>query len=476
MQRRPQGWRTHRWQQAPAAAPAVAPNAPAWTPRAALSQVLSWKPWQHVPFGLAMLGAVLYVFQIHSYKVPFGNLPIALALLGVVISGRVGLNRALVVTGLLVIWAYVMTVEARSVPLSRETAIDFAKVWLVSWAIYNTLRDRYHVRFFIFVWLAFFALYPLRGAYYNQYICNCAIGGRISWNFIFENPNDLASFCFVPMGMCAGVLVTERHKIWRIVSLIGLGACVLLVLLTQSRGAFLALAATGLIVLWRAPNRKRNFKVALLAAVVAVPFAPKGLWDRIAGLKNFSTETNMEGVDEEGSAEGRWRTWMIAVGVIRENPITGVGPGMYKYEHWQISRRQQEEANARGARDAHSTYLLIGAELGLVGLGLFLLAIYLAMSSANKARKLATAVDRPAAEQLLFLQLGFFGFLLAGIFSSFPYLSYTHIYLATLTAFSSALTADVKKTAAFAAAGAAQPRGAAVFRRPAAVRASPRSR
>ena len=103
---------------------------------------------------------------------------------------------------------------------------------------------------------------------------------------------------------------------------------------------------------------------------------------------------------------------------------------------------------ALGFRDTHSTYLNVAAETGIPGLFLFLSTILAVAVPSERNRRLARGT--PRASQLLALELGLLGFMLAGIFGSFAKLSFLYMQLAIMWS-----VTDITKREL--AAGGAQP-------------------
>jgi len=151
----------------------------------------------------------------------------------------------------------------------------------------------------------------------------------------------------------------------------------LLVLMTQSRGGFIALALFSICCIvgqWSQlrqvldPTRRLRLVLTLLAVVFAVAFfAPDGVWARVAGLQHLTTTDQLDQVDQEGSARQRFEIWRVANKIIRENSLTGIGVGAYPQAHAVYARGEEFDPTAAGTRDTHSTYLNVLAETGVPG-------------------------------------------------------------------------------------------------------------
>ena len=319
-----------------------------------------------------------------------------------------------------------MTFTADAVA-TTDALIDLAKLWIIVFGLVNVIRTAAEFRFLAIAWLAVFALYPVRGALYNQYICQCTESGRVAWNFIFSNPNDLAGLTLVPLGLAAGVAYVERTGLWRLPSLIGVGVLALLVMLTQSRGAMLAMGTAAILLVLS--SRRRGRDLFLLTVMVASVAAPKTVWQRLAGLSNASVEGGMQDVDPEGSAEARWQIWQIAASTIQQSPLTGVGAGMMPATHRLEALRRGADLTVRGARDTHSTYLRVAAETGIPGLLLYLAIWGTLFARMRRARRFLRAARPREHQMLLFLELSLVAYQVASLFGTYGSLSFTYLYV-----------------------------------------------
>jgi O-antigen ligase len=204
----------------------------------------------------------------------------------------------------------------------------------------------------------------------------------------------------------------------------------LIVMLTQSRGAMLGLGVAVIMLPLISRRRARDIVVLTLALGGAALIAPKGVWERLAGLSNASVQTGMQDVDPEGSAAGRWQIWEIAAAEVRKHPVTGIGLGIMPQVNRWAALRLGLDWSVRGERDTHSTYLRIAAETGLPGLALYLVMWGLAIAKLSRTKK-AIRHLRPREHQFLtFLHLSIIAFLVAAMFGTYFSLSFTYVMLA----------------------------------------------
>lgn len=255
-----------------------------------------------------------------------------------------------------------------------EELVEVVKIALIGIAARNVIYTPRSARSFVVWYLALFALFPVRGALYN-YVHGITEFGRISWNFFFRNPNDLAMTCFLPLGLCAYLIFAEKNKwIWWS-AWVGVVVITGVQMLTQSRGAMLALGAG---ILYFAVHTKRKARTLLVIGAlcaVAVAATPTQVWNRVAGLSGLASG-EIYGADS--SAAGRSTLMHLAWQTALHHPLFGVGLGAYPLENARIAQGDPSVGvDERGMRDAHSTYIRAAAETGLVG-GLCVLVTVLA--------------------------------------------------------------------------------------------------
>jgi len=158
------------------------------------------------------------------------------------------------------------------------------------------------------------------------------------------------------------------------------------VVLTYSRGGALTLGVILLVYFWKLRRRReRSFLYAgLLAALLALPVLPSSYVDRL------STITNVE-ADRTGSAQERMSDMIIAAKTIMANPLIGAGMGM--------NMLVMREARG-GWLGVHNVYLEHALDLGLIGLGMFVLLLW------SCIRAVARIQEQSSSPELVFLAQG----------------------------------------------------------------------
>lgn len=377
---------------------------------------------------LGLVALVFYLWVIHSYKLAAGDVAILALGAGLLLKGEaIRIPVPLRWFAAFIVWSALGFAVTISAAATTDAMLSLVKLWVIAFCIVNVVHTAAELRFVMIAWLGLFALYPVRGALFNQYICRCTEFGRVAWNFIFSNPNDLATLSILLLGLAASVWAVERVKLWRYLAMAGVLVLTLLIMLTQSRAALLGLGAGALLL--PLTSRKRTRDLVLLAGLVgaAAIAAPRDVWVRLAGLARISVSGGMQGVDPEGSAESRWQIWQVAIRTIQEEPLVGVGIGAMPIVHRNEANRTAVQASVAGVRDTHSTYLRIAAETGIPGLILYL-GIWVSLFAHLRRARKAILPYRPREQQLLsFMEISLLAFMVAAGFGSYGLVSFTYL-------------------------------------------------
>lgn len=392
-----------------------------------------------VPF----VAFLAYIVAITTYRLPIGNVAMIAGLVGLAIQRQPRRVPVLLAWfAALILWCAVGYVTTAYPEQTWTGLVDLAKLWAVVLVGANALRTRAQARLYMVAFLGCFALYPLRGAMFNYFFYHSTVFGRAIWNYVYSNPNDLAALALLQLSMAAALFATEGRGWVRRAAQAGIVLLPLLVLMTQSRGAFIALLVFALACVigqWQrfrtvlAPHRRRRLVIGAIAVVSAVVFfAPDGVWERVAGLRHLTTPSQLDEVDQEGSARQRFEIWRVAAKIIREHPLTGIGIGAYPLAHQRYARGEEFEPTAAGRRDTHSTILNLLAEAGVTGLLAFLGLVLTTVVGADRARRGCRHHAPDLSLQLFYLEMGLLAFFTAGIFGSFEHLSFLYLHLLLL--------------------------------------------
>jgi probable O-glycosylation ligase (exosortase A-associated) len=140
------------------------------------------------------------------------------------------------------------------------------------------------------------------------------------------------------------------------------------ILFTYSRGAFLGLVVILVILIWRSPWRLRFGVTLIVGALIAMPFLPDRLSERIGSISEQESQET-----RDGSVQGRFEAWRTAWNVAVDRPLTGAGfRAMWNAFIW---LKYFGGNDFLTVRDTHSLYFEVLSEHGFLGFGLYVLVL-----------------------------------------------------------------------------------------------------
>jgi hypothetical protein len=166
---------------------------------------------------------------------------------------------------------------------------------------------------------------------------------RVRYRGELQDPNEVA-LC-ISAGALALLIAFMRRRPGplKTVALIGAGAIVVgTLVMTQSRGGQVA----ALLVIFVYLLKRFGWMALIPAAAVGIPFLLLG---------------GRGGADADMSTMERYEAWATGLSLFKQSPIWGVGAGQFVEHHYLT---------------AHNSFVLALAELGFVGMFLFVCVIY----------------------------------------------------------------------------------------------------
>ena len=311
--------------------------------------------WVLGTYGLSRLSRGQSLFQGTPLNIAVGSF----ALLGGLSLILAGLNY-----GSWYVWEFVTPLKQWLTPV----LFYFIALWVV--------RDRRTVKtvaVLIMVAVVVVALMAIRD-YMNvsdSSFDESRVGG------IAEHSNTLGAFFDYYMFLLLGFFLIYARKLKAWVLLIPFALCFRGIMVTFSRGAYLAFAAGSLAACWF--RSKLLFLAAVatgLLLVMTPALLPAGIRYRMGMtlVKSPADFAASQDIAEnfEASSAHRIEIWRGAMAMIKDSPWWGVGYGAFPR-----MIPNYTDVNL-GYVDAHNSYLLIAAEMGLPTLAVFLLVLLMA--------------------------------------------------------------------------------------------------
>lgn len=261
--------------------------------------------------------------------------------------------RCWVMIGLSIVVPVGIIASGQGHPRDIKSITEFGKIVTIALFTTGIVTRRDHLRVLVWVVAFSFGFYGMRSG-----ISGILSGGNLE---ILQGPggmmadnNDFGMALCMGMPLMFHIGLSEKSLLVRRMLLTMVPMTMITIVLTHSRGAFLALSCTVFLLVWRSKNRIAGITAGLLLVTAGVLLAPDSYTERLSTLKN---------VEQDGSAMGRLRAWRTAGEMIKGNPILGVGFGKFEqnYDRYDPTHVQGRPS---GSRVAHNSYLQIWAECG----------------------------------------------------------------------------------------------------------------
>ena len=225
----------------------------------------------------------------------------------------------------------------------------------------------------------------------------------------FGQPNRLGGYLIAAIPVALALAFAASDRLPRLALLLAVLSITLCLVFTFSRGSWLGLVA-GLaclgVVLARWPELRPQ--PALLGVAIACILAPSlfvlpTIISRIASKPasvSEPTSTTVGGVsfdpERQGSVAMRRAVWSGALRATAARPLFGFGPGAFR-EGFDRSKgatlKRLEAEGGRTADQAHSLYLVLSTERGVLGLAGFVFLAGLALAGGLAALGTGAPVD-----------------------------------------------------------------------------------
>jgi O-antigen ligase len=225
---------------------------------------------------------------------------------------------------------------------------------------------------------------------------------------LIGNRNALASYIDVAI-VCAYLLYQiVAPGLGRGLLLVSLPVLFLGLALTLSRAGLIVLVVT-LLLVWYSVARRRGVLLLIgsFSMICALTFVlPNSFWKR--------AESIVPAIQRQQETFGtRVRLWRVALRMITDHPVVGIGPGNFVAAYPRYARGGEQLLQML---NPHNTYVGLAAENGLIGLSLFLAMIFIALLETRRGVRAGRAVARSDLEiQTIAAGVSLLAYLLSGL-------------------------------------------------------------
>lgn len=299
------------------------------------------------------------------------------------------------VIALFLLWVTLSAIWAEQPGDTLSAAFRYALNAALFLVVFTAIQSRQHVRALIGALVVGAVFAGLYGIAVQPSAAGAAAGltsasGLNRLAGTIGDPNQLASVLVVGFILATAIAASARRSsAIRLASAAAATITLAGIFFTVSRGGLFALAAAMVAtILVARGHRLAATLLALLVAVTAIGYysgvAPAGARDRILAADGGS---------------GRTDIWKVGWRMVEAKPVTGVGAGNFPISsiHYLLvepGALEQDRYVVDDPKVAHNIYLGFLAELGIVGLGFFLLIVGGSLRTAGlAARGFARAGD-----------------------------------------------------------------------------------
>jgi O-antigen ligase len=231
---------------------------------------------------------------------------------------------------------------------------------------------------------------------------------RVRYRGELNDPNEVAlTISAGALSLLIAFALRRRNLMNIALCSAGVALVVMTVLATKSRGGLISAALVPGVYLLR----RYRFKGLIMMAVLAAPLLLLG---------------GRSGENADVSTQMRYEAWATGLDMFKANPVFGVGARLFNEHHYLT---------------AHNSFVLTLAELGMIGMMLFVTIIYMTMKTLVVGLRTLAAVPGSAAVQVwgMALMASMSGIIFQINTLSFAYHSVLWIFLGLVGAWYSAI-------------------------------------
>lgn len=213
--------------------------------------------------------------------------------------------------------------------------------------------------------------------------------GRQNVFGLFGNVNYFAEYLIIPLTIAIPLFFVSKNKMKKLLLIIGILAMGTSLILTFTRGSYLSFG-TSLIFMFFLfifsrgktfiKDNKKLFIIIFLAIILIISLfvIPNPLNKPGTIISKIKDRTSVTQLTQSYSIKRRIATWKFTILMIKDHPLLGSGIGTYKYNTLKYQAEFFEQGENRAlypygfADRAHNEYLQLWAEMGMIGLGIFI--------------------------------------------------------------------------------------------------------
>jgi probable O-glycosylation ligase (exosortase A-associated) len=266
------------------------------------------------------------------------------------------------------VWLLVSYLLAYNPSKSTVIVTEYSKIFTMMAISAFIVRQLWQIRVLLF--LAVLSLIYIAYEVNFLYLVNNYLGIYLNG---YGGLDNNGAGLMLAMAVPACVFIWESHRqIWRWFFAAMVPVLVHAVLMTYSRGAMVAILVTSPLIFLRS-RHKRTMTIGFAALAFIIPM--------LAGPEIRERFFSVERYEEDHSAQSRFLSWNAGFEIAKAYPVFGIGP-----RNSPLVIRQY--GGDIPGRVIHSQYLQVAADMGFVGLALYLSILGCTWFSLRSVRKM----------------------------------------------------------------------------------------
>lgn len=276
--------------------------------------------------------------------------------------------------------------------ISLKGLLLFLSGPLLYFVVINNIKEEKQIyRFLNFLILlgGFFGIYGIlqyNGIDFSFWIRNI---GRQQVFGLFGNVNYFAEYLIIPLPVAIASFFIFRNKLYKTLVFFSIITMGLSLIFTFTRGSYLALGVSISVMFllflslqgkeFLKKNRKIFIFIIILMVIISILFiVPNPLNQTGTVLSKIKGRVALTQLITDNSLRARLATWKSALIMIKERPWLGLGIGTFKYNSLRYIAKFLEQGENRSfyptlaSTEAHNEYLQFWAEIGIIGLLIFI--------------------------------------------------------------------------------------------------------
>ena len=345
-----------------------------------------------------------------AYDMPFAQI-VAITLILAVLFNKDKRNLPITPTTtvwiVFLLWMGITTALAIYPDRAFDYYVRIIKIQLVTFFTLMLITDKERVNALIWVIVLSIGFYSIKGGAFT-----ILTGGSYrvygpSDSFIAENNGlAVATLMIIPLFYYLSKSVSNKwlKRFFIMAIVLSLASAVG----SQSRGALITLAAVSGYFWWQSKTKIITGITLVIVLSLGWMFMPESWHERMDTISNY---------EEDASAMGRIQAWEYSINIANDR-VTGGGLNSWSPQTYAIYR-----PGSIGHFVAHSIYFNVLADHGWLGLGMFLLILYLTWR--NLSIVVSTAPKTKNHQEMLLLaqalKVSLIAYMSGGVFLSLSY-------------------------------------------------------